>query len=323
LLPTIRLPDLLGRLALLALEARHGGRAGGKAPVLVVVTNSLSARTISEIESFMASRLPDLEWGLLDGQGNVRFLAPSLGLDLAETGIRVRDKGPGRQSKELFSDLNRWMAKILLLRRLPARQWGGPTGMIGTPTDLARIAKVSAETAHRFVRTFEQHGFIRRSTKGLQLLHAEALLEAWLASERQVQVHRTALRWYLGKPKSLQEAFSPHSATTLVVGGFEATRRLGLLHTDSGLLEVHAVGDWRAEIPQWKVEPCQPDQADLFLLHPACPNSIVRASVAGNNLPTVDVLQAALDVVHSPARGPEQARFLMEHILASLPEVER
>lgn len=321
-LPAIRIPDLLGRLAFMAINQNITGQAGAS-PMILVAAKQISAKSISAVESFMAANLSGREWGLIDTQGNVRLLVPSLGLDINETSVRTAKKRPSRQSKELFSDLNRWMLKILLLRHLPKHLWGGPTGPIATPTDLARVAGVSVEMAHRFFRTFEQYGYIRRTSRGLQLLHAEAMLDSWMAAERQVSVTRTPVRRVFSKGKRLKELFSPHPETTVAAGGFEACRRFDLLHASSESLEIHVLGNWKADILNWKVEPCSPEQADLVLVHSAYPRSIEKGLVQGRDLSTVDVLQAALDVVHSSARGIEQAGFLVEHILASIPEVER
>ena len=102
----------------------------------------------------------------------------------------------------------------------------------------------------------------------------------------------------------------------MIVGGFEACGRHGLLHTRSPHLEIHVHGNWRLEVQDWEIDLDDVDQPDLFLLESAYSRSIIGGCVAHGDLPTVDILQAALDVVHSTSRGTEQAQLVVDNVLS-------
>ena len=322
LMSTVRIKDLLGRMALSIVQWSRTSR-GGLRPVFVVAAPRFGRRAVSEVEQFLSENAPHMEWGLVDGQGTLRLRAPSLGLDVAEFAVPVRAESRSRHSRRLFSDLNRWMLKILLLRQMPGSNWGGPREKPGTPTDLHRIAGVSAETAHRFARTFEEHDYLRRTRKGLKLVRVEALLDAWMAAERLNPPKITPASWFIAPESRLEYAFTPTQGTSVIVGGFEACGRHGLLHTQPPRLEVHVQGDWRLEVDDWGIEIDDVDQADLFLLESPYAHSIVGGCVSHDDLPTVDILQAALDVIHSRSRGMEQAQLIVDNVLSYLPRDTR
>ena len=319
--PTTQLARLLGWMAVSALQWQSVKTHKSKTrPVLLVGADRIGAKTVRAVEAFMGEALPGWEWGVFDLHGMVRLHLPSLRIDVDRRRVSVRGDTPSRRSRTIFSDLNQWMMKILLLRPVASNLWGGPREAVGTPTDLHRVAGVSVETAHRFVRTFEERDFLRRTSAGLRIVRAEALLDTWLAAERLSPRWPIAVAWFLERPASLVDAFPDADDTKAIVGGFEACRRHGLLHASTDVLEIHVLGDWERDLPRWPFERCAQDKADLFLVPSRLSTSIGRGSVVGVDLPTVDVLQAALDVAHSAARGTEQAQFLIDHILGAQPK---
>ncbi len=314
-MPTVRIRDLLGRLALLMVQW-DPARRDGMRPAFVIAAPRFGRRAVREAEQFLSKNDPEMEWGLVDGHGTVRLSMPSLGLDTNVYEVPVRGDSPSRHNRRLFSDLNSWMLKILLLRKAPSEHWGGPRVKAGTPTELHRIADVSSETAHRFVRTFEEYDYLRRTKKGLKMVRVEALLEAWMAAERLAPPKRIPASWFLAGDSSLESVFSPTLNSQVVVGGFEACGRHGLLHTPSPHLEIHVLGNWKPEAADWKIELDGVDEPDLFLVESPYPRSIVSGCVEHDDLPTVDIIQAALDVVHSSSRGAEQAQLIMGNVLS-------
>ncbi len=315
---TVRVTDLLGRLALAVIQSKSMSRELPGNPVLVVAGPQIGRKTINEVELFISENLPDLEWGLIDVRGTVRLKARSLAMDVAKYTVLVRSDSTSRHSLRLFSDLNRWMLKILLLRQMPEARWGGPREKPNTPTDLHRIAGVSMETAHRFVRTMEDLDFIRRSKKGLKMVRVEAMVEAWMAAERLNPPRRIPVQWFNSEEARLEHTFPAVGNKAVAVGGFEACRRHSILHTESPVLEIHVDRNWRTEIEDWEVEMCESDEADLFLLESPYPQSVFKGCIRNDDLPIVDILQTALDVVHSPTRGMEQAEFIVDHVLFAL-----
>jgi hypothetical protein len=323
IMTTVRVTDLLGRLALAAIQWKSPSRELPGNPVFVVAGPRIGRKTINEVELFFSENLPDLEWGLIDVRGTVRLKARSLAMDVAEYTVPVRSESSSRHSRRLFSDLNRWMLKILLLRQMPEAKWGGPREKPNTPTALHRIAGVSVETAHRFVRTMEDLDFIRRSRQGLKLVRVEAMVDAWMSAERLNPPGRIPVQWFNSEEARLEHAFPAVGNKAMAVGGFEACRQHGLLHTESPGLEIHVDRIWRTEVENWEVEMCESDEADLFLLESPYPQSVFKGCIRNDALPVVDIIQTALDVVHSPTRGMEQAEFIVDHVLSALPRDTR
>ena len=323
LMTTVRITDLLGRLALAAIQWEAASKDLPGLPVIVVAGPRIGKKAVNAAEEFVSEHMPNLDWGLVDGQGTVRIRARALGLDVSEFTVPVRTASSVRHNKILFSDLNRWMLKILLLREAPPEMWGGPREKPGTPTDLHRIARVSTETAHRFVRTFEEQDLLRRTRKGLKLVRIEALLETWMAAARLGPPERIPASWLMNKELRLEDVFPSKDEAPVLVGGFEACRRYGLLHTDSPTLEVHVGGNWRSEVNDWGIEFSDAAQADVILLDSTYPRSIVGGAVPDDDLPRVDIIQAGLDVIHAPSRGLEQAQLIMENVLSCLPKDDR
>jgi hypothetical protein len=321
-MPTVRIRDLLGRLALHMVQWGPTRRDGMQV-AFVIAAPRIGRRAVNQVEQFVSESAPEMEWGLVDSHGTVRLRMPSLSLDTDFYEVPVRGEAPSRHGRRLFSDLNRWMLKILLLRNAPREQWGGPRDKAGTPTELHRIADVSPETAHRFVRTFEEHDYLRRTKKGLKLVRVEALLESWMAAERLSPPRRIPASWLLANGPNLDRAFSPTPNSQVAVGGFEACGRHGMLHTPSSRLEVHVQGNWRQDAQDWEIEVDGVDEPDLFLLESQYPKSVGPGCVDYPDLPTVDIIQAALDVVHSSARGTEQAQLIMTNVLSYAGRDER
>lgn len=64
----------------------------------------------------------------------------------------------------------------------------------------------------------------------------------------------------------------------------------------------------RGDAEDWEVEVDGVEEPDLLLLESQYPKSIGPGCVDYPDLPTVDIIQAALDVVHSPSGSQQQAR---------------
>lgn len=102
----------------------------------------------------------------------------------------------------------------------------------------------------------------------------------------------------------------------VALGGFDACRAHGVLHTKSIGAEVHVRGSLQAACAAFDLEPCDDKGAHLTLLPTRRGESIFRGAVMRQSaLPVVDILQAALDVAPHPARGFEQAEHIINDVL--------
>jgi len=99
------------------------------------------------------------------------------------------------------------------------------------------------------------------------------------------------------------------------VCGFEACRLLDVLHAPVFRSEVYVVGDLPSAMDTLELEPCDGRDAHLFIRKARFAQSILRGRQVKDNLPVVDVLQAALDVCDRAARGAEQAEYIVRHVL--------
>jgi hypothetical protein len=65
--------------------------------------------------------------------------------------------------------------------------------------------------------------------------------------------------------------------------------------------------------------------ADVMVREPPYPESVFRAAVLRDGVPTADVIQCWLDVSHEEARGPEQAEHIWKALLEPrlLPDVRQ
>jgi hypothetical protein len=119
----------------------------------------------------------------------------------------------------------------------------------------------------------------------------------------------------LGRPKNQSAALTGREPPDLVVGGFDACRRLGVLHAPVGGLELHALRPVEDVLAARRLERCASHEADLRLLRCMTPQSVLRGSVLRKGTRVVDALQAALDVAHRPERGREQSDYIIDRVL--------
>jgi hypothetical protein len=313
-----RTADVLGRFAVAVLESRSPKAHDGNLPFVVVVLPRLGAKMARVVEGFVSRHASKLSWALIDrvGASHVRIVRPAL--DPLTVVHRPRDQSPNKRQKTSratpFSDLNRWMLKLLLLRDAPDRHWSGFRGKVQNPTQLSRIAEVSVETAHQFVRTFTARDFLRVESGDLKLVRKRELLETWLAEERQGSSVVNYARTIDGGPFEVEGIL--RSGRGAAVGGFEACRRHGMLHTAAGGLMVLVEGSSSELIRAWDLDYCGEHEAQLSLVEPRHKASVFRAVGNAGGVPVVDILQAALDVAPTTGRGVEQAELIVEEILS-------
>jgi len=315
-LSQVRVRELVGQLAAGGLEARQAAAAAGDEPVILAVAPRAGRESLREAERFMARYLPEVSWGVLDLRGGVRLRLPPLGLDLDQPRVPAPRAEGRRRAPLSFSDLNRWMLKILLLREAPEGMWGGPRAVFLTPAQLHDAARVSPDKAYKFLRMLEEQDFLRRTPDGFALVRRAELVEHWFAAERLHPPRRLPVRDALGKkPDPARLAPAVADGPRAALGGFAACRLLGASNASGTALELHVRGDPREYLAVHGLEACHPDAAGLNLLVSEHPQSVFRGAVRRGPVLVVDVLQAALDVVPSPARGLEQAQYILEHVL--------
>jgi hypothetical protein len=314
----LRTADVLGRFAVAVLEARSREPRDGPLPFVAVILPRLGAKMVRAVHEFLSRNAPEISWALVDPLGGLHanIVRPPLDVLVVERSAPRRPSAERRSASRStpFSDLNRWMLKILLLRDAPSHRWSGFRGKVKNPTHLSRVAEVSVETAHQFVRTFAERDFIRTDAGDMKLVRKRELLEAWLAEERQASPVRSYVRTIDGG--SFDLARLSHSTHVAAVGGFEACRRHGVLHTAPGIPMILAEGPPPALVGEWDLDYCSEREAQVSLVETRHKASVFRGVEKTDGVPVVDLLQAALDVAPMPGRGFEQAELIVEEILS-------
>ena len=306
-----RVDDLIGRIATALLELRAEQRNDSIAVALVHVPK-FGGRSVASVREFMSQVAPEAGWGLFDDRGGQVLVIPALGIDKAQRSRR-KSSTSAAAPRRLFTDLNRWLLKGLLLTGSPPVNFSSQTrGRPLHPADWAELAGVSHQTAYTLSRELEKRGLLAQTDQGLQLLDARKLLEEWLREDALYPAPRLWVRDAL-RGRTLDEVFA---RAQVVVGGFEAASRLGLLHVaGAGAPELHVRDPLESLLAERGLVQVERRDASYGLIRSPFPESVFRGAQVLDRLPIVDVLQSALDVVASKGRGHEQAEFLVERIL--------
>jgi hypothetical protein len=156
--------------------------------------------------------------------------------------------------------------------------------------------------------------FLRYGPKGLMPVRRAELIRAWVGHSQRRPARRVHVRSLYGQPSNLQDALKETKKLRWALAGFAACEKLGVLHATFGLPEVYVDGMVDEALREWDLSPSDHKSAHLILL-PRRAESIFRAVVPIDGVPTVDVLQAALDVSVHPARGMEQADYIFHDVL--------
>ncbi|MCK9460435.1 MAG: hypothetical protein M0R80_12420 [Proteobacteria bacterium] len=314
-----RVSDVLGRLAVAILERASWCAPDGLSPFIAVLMPAFGPKMVEAVRDFIEQHAGDVSWMLVNPQGGHHLEMKR------KTGVIVTDHAaetpsqpqrPSNRRGSLFSDLYRWMLKLLLLRDAPAPYEAPFRGKVANPTHLGRAAQVSVETAHQFVRAFAERDFLRVERGDLKLVRRKELLEALLTEERQASPVWTHARPADGGTFDLDHMLASRPAGGIAVGGFEACRRYGLLHTAPGVPLLLLEGPPNALVAAWDLDYCGPREAQIVIAEPRYRASVFRAVTHVGGVRVVDLLQAALDVVPVPGRGFEQAELVVAEILS-------
>ena len=275
---------------------------------------------------FVRAYTPDRAWGFVDNQGNAYVLFPDLGIDerqrvepkpsLLPHTRSVRRIAPTARNTSLFTDLNAWLLKVMILNRSPEEVWDKPRHDIRGPVDLSRepwIA-VSQGKAYQFAHTLDEMGFVTWRRGTFELVDLERLLRAWLDGSRAQRPHRVPVRSPFGDP--IEHIFA--AATTdhrYAYAGSLAAQRYDMRHTSGEQAEVYVWGDIHDILDDLLLEVCDPSQAIMYLVEPVHREAIARGIQRRGDVWVVDLIQTALDAARHRARGGEQVDFVIEEVL--------
>jgi hypothetical protein len=309
--------DLRGCLATAVLQLRKFADAS-EYPVAIVHAPKIGRRALSRLEEFMDEYAPEIGWGVFDDRGTVRLKLDKLGIDHLEMGSTdTTDARTTTHNKRAFTDLNRWLLKVLLLRDAPLDMWreGEIRAEVANPPALARVAGVSQAKAYQFARTFRDLNWLAWSRGTFEITDRRGLFEQWYEDERQVRVEEIPVRPMF--PGTQVEQLVTRETDTLdfAIAGFAACSAHGVLHTAMGVPKIHIFKSAQLILDELDLETCSPRNAELFLIEPPHEESVRRGVLPLDDAPVVDILQAALDVSHEVRRGREQVDYILDHVL--------
>ena len=301
--------------------------AGGDArPLAIIVAPKASRAAIERLAAFAARYAPDIAMGVIDHLGVRAFRGP--GLDALSAEPRERFGARSRQplvQKNLFSDLNQWLLKVLLASELPEHLLGGPRGVYRNAYELAEAAGCSAMSAHRFIDELQREEFVDDGARALHLVRRAELFRRW----KQAPSHSlpdVPFRMLLPMDvrSNLERLFPVRRAC---LGLFAAADELG-----AGLVSgvaPHVLVDRQSLLPgggdavdgaRNLVMAQRGEAVDLVVRIPKAARSVFRGSVRPKQVASADIIQVWLDVSEHPSRGAEQAELIWQRHLAGLVE---
>lgn len=305
--------------ALLA-DAVLRGRASSRGQFLAVVgAPAISAAMARSIEQYVAEVSPEQPFGYVDERGLARF--HGLGLEGARSepvrGAPLRSVA--ERPRDLFSDLNQWLLKLLVGRHLPPGMISLPREPVRSAAELAARGNVSVPAAWRLYSALKRAGYVD-DAGGVHLVRD--LLARWRAASQRSQ-QRVGAKWILPGRAPLDRLRG--ALTKLREEGGEPSGCLGLF----AACDVLGVGHVRGAPLHLYVRNVEPEllerlgiliapngqHPDLVLRIARWPESIFRAAVNVDGVPVADVIQCWLDVSSEPTRGAEQAAFIWRRVL--------
>ncbi len=303
---------------LLAQAVLQSARAAGQkaAPLAVVAAPKISPRAAEQVIKFAEDYAPAAAAGVIDFDGLRMFRGPQL----EEMNALARNPPASvrrsvRNSGDFFTDLNRWMLKVLLAPDLPEGLLSAPRGQYRNASQLARAANVSVMSAFRFVQQLQREGYLHESAPYLNLVRREDLLNRWQALSAR-SVREVPMRFVLpgDVQAQLRKMLGSGRACLALFAAAEALQ-LGFVHGVPPYVYVQRVQP--ANLAAWKnLRACAPGESpDLIVRQAPAPQSVFRGMVRPGSIAVCDVLQVWVDVAAHPSRGREQADLIRKRAL--------
>jgi hypothetical protein len=310
---------LIPLFAQAALQLMRGDR-GNVAPLAVVSAPRIPRRAAEQVLQFAADYAPDVAVGVFDFEGLRLFRGPELEALNAGPGARpsAARGGSARESRNLFSDLNQWLLKVLLAPELPDHLLSAPRDRYGNASQLARAANVSVMSAFRFIQQLQEQGYLHESSPSLALVRRQDLFARWQASSDR-PVREVPMRFRLpGDPRAQLGKVLGGGRACLAMFAAADALHLGFVEGVPPYVYVERVQP--SSLADWKnLRPCEPGEPpDVVLRQAPSPRSVFRGMVRADGVAASDVLQVWVDVASHPARGREQADLIRQRVLDPL-----
>lgn len=289
----------------------------GHVPAAVVAADHISPKAADAVLSFAEEYAPEAHAGVMDLRGLARFRGPLLHGIEEDPRENVRPRLVGASpERNLFSDLNQWMLKVLLAPRLPERFLRAPRGRYQGPSELASAAGVSAMSASRLLRQLGKEGLLDDSSPHLRLVCVEELFDRWRAAALSQPVRERGWRALLrSRPESIVGQWLDAAGGCLALYSAARAHGIGFVEGLPHYVYANLSPPAPSDILRGFV-PAEPgEQPDLIVRRPSAPLSVLRGAVAAGGRQASDILQVWLDVSTHPSRGREQAELIWRKVL--------
>ncbi|TVR48331.1 MAG: hypothetical protein EA402_00640 [Planctomycetota bacterium] len=219
---------------------------------------------------------------------------------------------------------------MMLLQDADDRSWSGPKGPLRSITDLAERSGVAYSAVHKTVSALRARGWLSHSGD-LHIIAPRELLEAWLTTITLDPPPRAPVRGLLGSlrqpgaspetiAKALEASMGEDTLVRWALSGWSAVEALKLDHVvGNKVASITTALSLEQALDRWSLQVVDPKDATLWVTPLGNERSTFGGSVAAQaGVPTVDALQAALDVSTDANRGREQAWHIFETLIPEL-----
>jgi hypothetical protein len=307
--------------ALLADAILRGRAQAGRGEAFLAVVGAplISEEMAASLEAYAGEVAPNQPFGFVDARGLIRLFGPGLESARQEPGRVVSKPQASDQPRDVFSDRNQWLLKVLVGRRLPDGVINVPRAPARSAASVASLAGVSAPAAWRLFQALKAGGHL--DDEG-DLVRIRDLLSRWRAASQRPQ-RQLGAAWIMPGRDPLQKlraalakANSKDALPSACLGLFAACDALGIGHVRGAPIHLYVR---RAEVDVLEalglILVDQGKPADVVVRVARWPESVFRGAVRRDGVPVADVLQCWLDVSSEPARGAEQAAHLWRRVL--------
>lgn len=309
---------LKGLLADAVLSGR--ARAGSRKFVALVAAPAISPAMGSALEGYVADVAQGEFFGYADDRGLVRVHGRGLEEVRADAPSRPRgSRGSAGHPRDLFSDLNQWMLKVLLGRSLNPELISVPRDRVGSASELSAQARVSGPAAWRLMSALRAEGHLDDAAGPVRV---RELLAKWRGAALRPQRELGAAWIMPGRNpierlrRSLSDVSREPGSVRACLGLFAACDAMGLGHVRGAPVHLYVRSADAELLEELGLAPAQRGQpSDVVVRVARWPESVFRAAARPDGVPVADVLQCWLDVSSHPARGAEQADYLWKRVL--------
>lgn len=291
-------------------------------PCVVIRCDRMSALTERRLQSFIDAIAPGFHWLVANTE---RILGPARKRRPGEAprSLARRQNSGADLHQGAFSDRFLVCVKTIAFASNPglvSPSASVPIDPIKTVGGLAQRARISVPHAYRFVKTYEQLGFLERTPAGFDLRRHDELLAAWaLHMVRQVQpfLEVRVSHDFLADAQRSGALFDGRGADRVcraALGLHHAAASYGIHEVANAPLALYVRDEPEATLNLLGVDLDERSGPPLLVLKARFPEALWTHVRQVEHIPVCDLLQCYLDLVHHPLGGAQLAQKVLDVI---------